>query len=127
MMMTLCIHYSCTGQSDRYSEKENVSQANDIEVYYFHYTRRCVTCLEVESVSAEAVNELFGDSIPFKSYNLDEPEGKEKAKALNVRGQTLLIADGDKKINITNEGFMYARGNPERLKQIISDHIISML
>lgn len=127
IMMTMCIHYSCTGQSDRNSEKETVSQASDIEVYYFHYTRRCVTCLEVESVSAEAVNELFGDSIPFKSHNMDEPEGKEMAQKLGIAGQTLLIANGDKKINITNEGFMYARGNPEKLKQIISDHIISML
>ncbi len=107
--MTLFLGSSCSGQSDGGSEKVSVSQGNDIEVYYFHYIRRCVTCQTVETVSGEAVKELYGDSIPFTGFNLDETEGKEKAKELGVSGQTLLIVSGNKKINITNEGFIYAR------------------
>ncbi|MBN1132016.1 MAG: hypothetical protein JXR52_08025 [Bacteroidales bacterium] len=127
IIMALFLNCSCSGQSDSGSENETVSQENGIEVYYFHYTRRCVTCQAVEKVSGEAVKELFGDSIPFKGYNLDEPGGKEKAKELGISGQALLIVSGDKKINITNEGFMYARSNPEKLKQLISDHITPLL
>lgn len=127
VIMTLFLNCSCSGQSDGSSEKVTVLQANDIEVYYFHYTRRCVTCQAVETVSSEAVKELYGDSIPYTGYNLDETEGKEKAQELGISGQTLLIVNGDKKINITHEGFMYARSNPEKLKQVISDHITPML
>ena len=83
--------------------------------------------MAVEKVSGEAVSELFGDNIPFYEVNIDEPEGKEKAKELEVSGQALLIVRGNKKINITSEGFMYARSNPEKLKQVISDHITPML
>ncbi|MDF1576765.1 MAG: nitrophenyl compound nitroreductase subunit ArsF family protein [Bacteroidales bacterium] len=126
-MMALFMNCSCSAQTDRNSEKETVSQANDIEVYYFHYTRRCVTCQAVETVSGEALEELYGDSVPFMDYNLDETGGKEKAEELGISGQTLLIINGDKRINITNEGFMYARSNPEKLKQIISDHITPLL
>ncbi|MFO7672041.1 MAG: nitrophenyl compound nitroreductase subunit ArsF family protein [Bacteroidales bacterium] len=127
ILMALFLSGSCSAQPDRNSEKETVVQANDIEVFYFHYTRRCVTCQAVETVSGEAVKELYGDSVPFKGYNLDETEGQEKAKELGISGQTLMIIHGDKKINITNEGFMYARINPEKLKQVISDHITPML
>ena len=127
VIMILFLSCACSGQPYSGSEKVTVSQANEIEVYYFHYTRRCVTCQAVETVSGEAVKELYGDTIPFTEYNLDETEGKEKAKELGISGQTLLIVNGDKKINITNEGFMYARSNPEKLKQVISDHITSML
>ena len=127
IILTLFLSISCSGQSDNGSEKVSVSQGNDIEIYYFHYSRRCVTCQAVETVSGEAVKELYGTNIPFTEYNLDESEGKEKAKELGVSGQTLLIVIGDEKINITNEGFMYARSNPEKLKQVISDHITPML
>jgi len=126
-ILSLFLNCSCSGQSNVDSEKVSISQESDIEVYYFHYTRRCVTCQAVETVSSEAVNELYGDRVPFAGYNLDETDGKEKAQELGVSGQTLLIVSGDKKINITNEGFMYARNNPEKLKQVISDHITPML
>lgn len=127
VILAFTFNCSCSGQSERISEKESVSQAGDIAVYYFHYTRRCVTCQAVETVSGEAVKELYGDAIPFTGYNMDEKEGKEMAKEMGVSGQTLLIVNGDEKINITNEGFMYAKSNPERFKQIISDHITPML
>ncbi|UCG27959.1 MAG: hypothetical protein JSV24_00975 [Bacteroidales bacterium] len=127
VILAISLNCSCWGQSENNTEKETISQAGNIEVYYFHYTRRCVTCQAVETVSGEAVKELYGETIPFTGYNLDETEGKEKAKELGISGQTLLIVNGDKKINITNEGFMYARSNPEKLKQVISDHITPML
>lgn len=126
-ILALSLNFSCTAQADNNPGNTLLSQAKDIEVYYFHYTRRCVTCRDVEIVSGEAVKELYGDRVPFFEVNLDETEGKEKAKELGISGQTLLIVNGDKKINITNEGFMYARSNPEKLKLIISDHITPML
>lgn len=123
----LLLSVPCQGQTGRDIEEAPVLQTSDIEVYYFHFTRRCATCEAVEKVSHEAVSELYGDRIPFRGYNLDDAEGKEKADELGVKGQTLMIVSGDKKINITNEGFMLARSNPEKLKQVISDQITPML
>ncbi len=126
-ILALSLNFSCTAQPDNNPGNTALSLAKDIEVYYFHYARRCVTCQAVETVSGEAVKELYGDRIPFFELNLDEVEGKDKAKELGISGQALLIVAGDKKINITNQGFMHARNNPEKLKQIISDHITPML
>ena len=121
------LNYSCTAQADNTQKSTQVSEAGDVEVLYFHFSRRCVTCRAVEEVSKEAIVDLYGGKVPFNGYNLEEQEGKEKGRDLGVSGQTLLIVSGDTKINITNEGFRYARSNPEKLKQIISENITPLL
>lgn len=121
------LNSSCTAQVDNSAKSTQVSEAGEVEVFYFHFSRRCVTCKAVEEVSKQAVADLYGERVPFTGYNLEEKEGKEKGKELGVSGQTLLIVSGDTKINITNEGFRYARSNPEELKQIISEKILPLL
>lgn len=126
-LIALSINASCSAQTKNDEKSTTVSKADKVNIYYFHYTRRCVTCNAVESVSKEAVAELYGDKVIFVSYNLDAEAGETKGKELGVSGQTLLIVFGDTKINITNEGFMYARTNPEKLKQIIKEKIDPLL
>lgn len=126
-LLILGMNYSCTGQSNKNEQTATISEAGDVEVFYFHNTRRCATCNAVEDVTSKALTEKYGEKIKFVSYNLEEAEGKAKAEKLGVAGQSLLIVKGDSKINITNEGFMYARNNPEKLKQIISEKINPLL
>ena len=38
-----------------------------VEVYYFHATKRCVTCEAVEAVTKEALKEYYGDKIKIKA------------------------------------------------------------
>lgn len=95
-----------------------------IEVYYFHFTRRCATCLNVEKVSKEAVETLFPEKIKrgeisFTSVNLDEKEGEAIGAKYKIEGQTLIVISGEKTINLTDKGFMYANNNPEKLKEEI--------
>ena len=49
------------------------------------------------------------------------------AGELGVSGQTLLIVSGDTRINITNEGFLNARSDPGKLKQIMKEKIDPLL
>ena len=125
-VLAIGMNISCSAQTKE-DKSTAVSKTNKAEVYYFHYTRRCATCNAVESVSKEAVAELYGDKVTFADYNLDEEAGKTKGKELEVSGQTLLIVAGDTKINITNEGFMNARSNPDNLKAIIKEKIDPLL
>ena len=121
------VNISCSAQNEKDKQSEKVSKSGNIEVYYFHFTRRCATCNAVENVSKEAVAALYGDKVKFMGYNLDEEAGQKIGKELNVSGQTLLIVAGDKKIDITNEGFMNARSNPDKLKAIIREKIDPLL
>jgi len=126
LLIVAGINISCTGQNNK-SEQPVVEKSDEVCVYYFHNTRRCATCEAVESESQKAVTELYGDRVRFEAYNLEEDTGEEKAEELGVSGQTLLIVGGDTKVNITNEGFMNARNNPGKLKQIIKEKIDPML
>jgi hypothetical protein len=102
------------------------TEAIAIEAYYFHFTRRCVTCQSVEKVTADALKELYGDKIVLKSINLDEKGNEALAKKLAIQGQTLLVVNGTKRVELTNDGFMYARTNPEKLKEKIKSAIESL-
>ncbi len=117
---------SCSGQGNN-EQDTSVTKTGEVQVYYFHLTRRCVTCKTVQKESKKAVEALYGDKVSFTDYNLEKAEGKKKAEELGVHGQSLLIVGGGKKINITNEGFMYARSKPDKLKEIIKKKIDPLL
>ncbi|HRW61854.1 MAG TPA: nitrophenyl compound nitroreductase subunit ArsF family protein [Bacteroidales bacterium] len=122
-LIAVSINFSCTAQADKNTKEETAVKAENVEVFYFHYTRRCATCNAVEDVAREVIEEYYGDDVFFVSYNLDEDVGKQKAEEIGVSGQTLIIVSGENKINITNEGFMNARSNPDKLKEIIKEKI----
>lgn len=125
-VLAFSMNISCSAQSDKNDEATKVAKADKVEVYYFHYTRRCYTCQKVENITKNAVAELYGDNVTFAGYDLSNPAGTTKGKEIGVSGQTFVIVGGDNKINITNEGFMNAR-NPEKLKAIIKDKIDPLL
>mgnify|MGYP003807699719 CR=1 FL=1 len=83
--------------------------------------------MAIENVTKEALAEMYGNKVNFTSLNLDESEGELKGKELQVSGQTLIIVSENKKINLTNEAFMNARSNPEKLKEVIKANIDPLL
>lgn len=123
---------SCSAQP---SEKETAASDNNsdkIEAYYFHFTARCVTCNTIEAKTKENIESLYPNLfkqglITFQSINLDDSDTGPLAKRLGVSGQTLLIVKGDKKVNLTNEGFMYAVVKPEKFKEIINEKVDGLL
>ena len=126
-LMLIGAGLSCSANANKEDNKnEEIRQAETVEVYYFHNTRRCATCKAVESVSKEAVEAMENEKVSFTEFNLEKPEGEKKAKELGVSGQTLLIVGGDRKINITQEGFMYARTKPETLKELVQQKVNSL-
>lgn len=98
-----------------------------IEAYYFHNATRCTTCKTVEAEAKADLKELYGDKITFQALNLEEKSTDAIAKKLNVSGQTLLVVKGDKQVNLTNEGFLYAVTNPEKFKNIIKEKVDPLL
>lgn len=116
---------SCNAQTNKKDIKTNTS--TKVEAYYFHFSARCVTCKTVEAEAKKSIESLYGGKVTFQAVNLDDASSKALAEKLQIGGQTLLIVKGDKKINITNEGFMYARNNPEKFKSIIKEKIDPLL
>jgi hypothetical protein len=119
----------CGLLSNAQSEKTRVQNQvpGKVEAYYFHLTARCVTCKAVEAEAKKNLEILYPGKIRFQSINLEDAANKKIAERLQISGQTLLIVNGDTKINLTNEGFMYARNNPEKFKSIIKEKVDGLL
>ena len=112
--------------------KTAVSKAAKVEVYYFHFSRRCVTCNAVEDVSKNAIAEIYpkqlkAGKITFTGVNLDDAGSKAIAEKCNAEGQALLVISGGKRIDLTDKGFMYAKNNPEKLKTEVKKAIDDLL
>lgn len=123
---------ACTSQPVKKEVKENANNSDKIEAYYFHFTARCTTCKTIEAKAKENLETLYPNQvkqglITFQSVNLDEAASKPLAEKLGVTGQTLLLVKGDQKINLTNEGFMYAVAKPEKFKEIINEKVDGLL
>jgi len=121
---------SCNGQTNN----QKVSQAIDaskVSVYYFHFTRRCATCMAVEENARKAVEALYPKEVKsgdysFTSLNLDEAGTKEIADKLGVGGQTMMVVRGEKKLNITSAVWMAAH-DPDKMKAEIKSGIDKVL
>lgn len=119
-LMMIGLQLSCLGQNNANLNNKESEILDQVGVYYFHFERRCNTCISVENNSKRALEELYPEQVKsgeyfFKAVNLDESEGKEIGEKMDVGMQTLLVVHEDKKVDITGEGFMYV-DNFERLK-----------
>ncbi|MBK8807536.1 MAG: hypothetical protein IPO21_13200 [Bacteroidales bacterium] len=122
---------SCTAQDNK-SANSTAKVAKKVEVYYFHYTRRCMTCNKVEEESKKALEALYPEqmksgAISFQSVNLDEDSSKPIAEKCNASGQSLLIISGSNKTDLTSQGFMYATSNSAKLTEEIKKVVDPLL
>jgi hypothetical protein len=121
---------ACNGQPAKESPK--AVSSDRVDAYYFHFNARCITCRTVEAEAKADIEMLYPElvksgKISFKAVNLDEAEGKTIGEKLGINGQTLLLVKGGQKINITNEGFLYAVNQPEKLKAVIKEKVDGLM
>jgi hypothetical protein len=122
-VVSISLYMSCSSQNNANQKDKDTISDLELSVYYFHFERRCVTCKAVESVTEEALSDMYGATVPFISVNLDAEEGKEIAGKIGVSSQSLLIVKGDERFDLTAEAFMSATTKPEELKKILKDKI----
>ena len=135
----LSLLFACGGSEAKNTETQDVTSvdkdsitANTIQVYYFHGSIRCHTCVSVDENTHQYLKELYpakmdkGD-IVFKSINIDEGERPDLVKKYQIYGQTLLFIKGDKVIDLTDDAFKYVTTNPEKWKQIVEDRIYNLI
>lgn len=129
LILALAIFIPMIGLSQT---KTRTTSSDKIEAYYFHFSTRCVTCKAVEAEAKKDLETLYPDmtkqgNLSFQAINLDDASSKAIAEKLKISGQTLLLVKGTQKINITNEGFLYANTNPEKFKSIIKEKVDGLL
>lgn len=128
----IIVSVSCNAQADKEGNKAISNVSDKIEMYYFHFTARCITCRTVEAEAKKNLEALYPEQVKkglftFHALNLDEESTRPVAEKLGVTGQTLMIVRGDQKVNITNEAFMYAVSKPEKFREIINDKVDGLM
>jgi hypothetical protein len=118
---------SCSSQTEK-KQQVAVNSGNDVEVYYFHMTTRCVTCKTIEAEARKNIEMLYPEQfksgkITFTALNIEEPAGQIAGQRLGVNSQALIIVKGDEKYNITNEGFLYAVAKPGKFRDVIKEKV----
>ena len=109
---------------------ENSCAANpqaSVKAYYFHATKRCVTCEAVEKVARETIEKNYKGKVTFESINREKEKDNPLVKKYKVSGQTLLLVKGDETVDLTNSAFMNARTRPEKLEERLKSEINELL
>ena len=132
LMVFVAVSMSACNAQTSQDQKSAAVNTDELQVYYFHFTKRCATCNAVETETKVALEMFYSDqvkggTIAFTSLNLEEDDGKTMAQQLNVSGQTLMLVKGEEMVNLTNEGFMNARTKPDKFHEILKSNIASLL
>ncbi len=126
---------SCGGSAEK--QTQETKEATKVEtiaegkvvVYYFHSKQRCKTCLAIQDVAAQTIEENFADNTDVKFVELDFTEKNNEAIAekYEVAGSSLIIASGEENINLTSVAFANALRSPETLNDTIVDEVNKLL
>lgn len=78
------------------AEVQNFKPAEKIQVFLFHATQRCITCITIGKYAKETVEQKFPEElksgkIEFREINIDLPENKEIANKFKATGSSLFI------------------------------------
>ena len=109
------------------NELNTLESSTSTIMLYFHTSRRCTTCKNVEVNSGKVFYDLFKYQIELGEFiyvivNLDDANSKEIAQKYGVGGQSLIIVRGDIVKNITAEAFLNSK-NINGLTNLISKTI----
>lgn len=78
------------------SASVNNSQTDKVQVFLFHATRRCSTCIAIGRLAGETVNERFQSElklgqVEFREINIDLLENRELAQKFQATGSALYL------------------------------------
>jgi hypothetical protein len=67
-----------------------------VAVYYFHFTRRCRTCLGIQATIEKTIKDRFGmetkaGTLAFQDINLDLPENSHFVKDYNLSFSAMVV------------------------------------
>jgi len=124
------------GDKNNFNESALIdnSQADKVQVFLFHATRRCSICIAIGRLAGETVNERFQGElelgqIEFREINIDLPENKELAQKFQAGGSALYLnAIKDGADNIKQDTKVWSLvGNAPQFKSYLEDRIKSLL
>jgi len=96
-----CTSSSGSGQPATANASQAASTAEKVEVYHFHATRQCYSCITLGAYAEETVNTYFAPEVAsgkvvFAHVNIDLPENRDLVERYGPTGSSLFIGVYDK-------------------------------
>lgn len=105
------------------AQENNTSGNPKVEVYYFHATMRCPTCLAIEEQTRKTLDENFAEelkagSVKLVVMNLEEIENEALVKKFEIGWSSLIlyVPESGKTVNLTEDAFANARSHPDEFR-----------
>jgi len=88
-------YFKSDGTMTTIKPSDNI-RADKVQVFTFHATQRCATCIAIGKLSDETIKEYYQDElktgkIEVREINIDLPENKELAEKFQASGSSLKI------------------------------------
>ena len=110
------------------------AQQPKVEVYYFHGTMRCPTCLAVEEQTRKTLDENFTEemksgTVKLQVLNLEEKENKDLTEKFQIGWSSLIlfVPESGKSLNLTEDAFATARTKPDEFRAELQKKIKELL
>lgn len=80
----------------RIVESQASKSSDRVQIFLFHATKRCISCINIGKFAKETVEQKFPEElksgkIEFREINIDLPENKELATKFKATGSALFI------------------------------------
>jgi hypothetical protein len=125
---------SNTKNNSQKAEVQETKPAEKVQVFLFHATQRCITCINIGKYAKETVEQKFpeelkSEKIEFREINIDLPENKELATKFKATGSALFINSViDGKDNIKEDTQVWRlTSNEQNFISYLSDKINTLL
>lgn len=114
----------------------SISNAEQVEIIYFHGKQRCPTCLAIESETKALMEEdlapqVEANNVKMSIVDFSTEEGKEIAKKYKVSFSSLILVANPGKNetveNLTNFAFANARSNATEFKKGVRDKVLAAI
>lgn len=120
--------------NSKIAQVQNTKPTEKIQVFLFHNTQRCYSCVAIGKYAKETVEqnfqkELSSGKIEFKEINIDLPENKEVANKFKAAGSSLFlnpIINGQDNIKEDTQVWRLV-SNEQAFINYLSDKLNSML
>lgn len=106
-------------------EASTAINASITNVYYFHGKQRCKTCIAVGNLAKKTIEETFAENekVQFIEVDTSNKEFADLVEKFEVSWNALIIARGDKSIDLTEQAFATAVNSPEILEEKIKEEV----
>jgi len=117
------------------SDLNGLQDGPAVIAYYFHGTRRCFSCITVETNAAQVIEDNFQQqitdgSLKWMPLNMDDPGNKEITEKFDVKTNTLVVAkmvDGNYIGHKKLKKVWQLIDDPEGFSEYVTDEINAFL